>query len=160
MEILNQIKELELRAGKYEAGKYDSLKECFEEEIPKINKLITEVESKLSDIKIVLKNINPILSLENGSKGKRTSVKPIIERIYKEMMENDEQFYVEDLISKFGVTENNKGWIVIKLKEMPGVQIRQDGRKIVLYYFKGSSDKTKVELGDGTSISKKFSKMG
>lgn len=154
MEILNQVKELELRAGKY-----DSLKECFENEIPKINKMISEVENKLSDIKLVLKNINPLLALENAPRTKRTSIKPILERIYNDMMINDEDVSTEDIEVKYNAG-GSKGWISSKLRRLPGVHTRNEGRRIVFYYFKGTGNKDKVEIDKDTTIPKKFSHMG
>ena len=136
-DISKQIKELEIK-GK----KYDDLKEFIQNKLPKIYENIDEIKS-------ILNEINPVLSIlttkgttgihfKKGQRGER------VNEIYKDMVDNESEYTLEDIERKYDTTKSASYAIFKILNNMKGVSSRVNNKIKTLFYFESSG--TQEEL--------------
>ena len=145
-EISKKIKELELKASKF-----DDFEENFKPLLNEIFELTEQIQNKLQEI-------NPLFKVKSYSKPRLTGhQQERIEQLYNELKANDSmQITISDISTRFNIAESTAHKYTVDLRVMDGIQTRNDGRKIYFYYHKPKISKDEVELSEGTKIPQKF----
>lgn len=149
-EISKKIKELEIKASKF-----DSFQEEFRPLLNEIFELTEQIQNKLQQI-------NPMFKVKSYSKPYiKGSMQDRAKQLYNELKESDTlQITNEDISNKFNISKTGSAYQVsLLLRKMEGIQTRNEGRTIYLYYFKPKISKDEVEISDEVKIPKKISFM-
>ncbi len=143
-EVANQMKELEIKASKY-----DDLKES-------IDKIMEQVNNKLFEINVLLSEISPMLSIKRhyNTSGKRTgwgaAIAGYIEKIYKYLIDNkNQEFGFKELKVATGL-ESLTGGSESKVKEglslIPDIHVKNDPNFLKRRTYSYTGKKTELDF--------------
>ena len=135
-EITKQMKELEIKAEKYE-----NLKGFINDKLPKIHE-------KLKEIHVILNEVNPVLSISKGTIGttfKKGQRMERVNEIYKDMIENETEYTREDIERKYDINKGSAYSIFLILGKMKGISTRFDSKIKILFYYKSSRNQEELK---------------
>mgnify|MGYP001605316304 CR=1 FL=1 len=148
-EISKKIKELELKASKF-----DDFESNFKPVLNEIFELTEKIQYKLQEI-------NPMFKVKSYSKPRVIgAIDNRLEQLYTELKNSDTlQITIDDISKKFNMAKSSSHKLSVLLRKMDGIQTRHEGKIIYFYYHKPKISKDEVELSDNVKIPTKVSFM-
>lgn len=145
-EVVNQMKELEVKASKY-----DDLKEMLDETIAKINEKFNEIQDLISEI-------SPLIAMRRKYRKKDTTgfgnvVISYVEKLYNYLVDTGEEKTIPDMARHLNMDEHclsggTGSKIKIALTKMHGIKFRIDAndRRRHLYSYDNSVKKLEIDI--------------